>query len=303
MDPSLSLNVHLAVPQNSHSESHTPNTPEILNSIVNMTNGPFANFASSNSSSSAIPNNEDRTLSSSTTTSALVSNVSSPLTHFSAGTPEKSCSGLSVQQYCSQFIKEGLKMKVKRKLGANNSTKEDPLPRLLQYQSLLALKSKKNFLSPDDLAKRLRRRERNKLAATKCRNKKKAQFTVLAQEHEDLKRQHVSFKSESARLEIEKRKLTEVLEKHKALIPSCPLFLVKQEESSTTVTEKEMDPSLEFRRSCSFSNTQQSANSDFFLAKSAITQSFYDLSSRLSCFHSNQPAIFPTNLIKWSGPL
>ncbi|XP_040567450.1 activating transcription factor 3 [Lepeophtheirus salmonis] len=299
MDPSLSLNVHLAVPQNSHSESHTPNTPEILNSIVNMTNGPFANFASSNSSSSAIPNNEDRTLSSSTTTSALVSNVSSPLTHFSAGTPEKSCSGLSVQQYCSQFIKEGLKMKVKRKLGANNSTKEDPViaPPIKKPKISITpapqpvtkappipkpprIEIKEELLSPDDLAKRLRRRERNKLAATKCRNKKKAQFTVLAQEHEDLKRQHVSFKSESARLEIEKRKLTEVLEKHKALIPSCPLFLVKQEESSTTVTEKEMDPSLEFRRSCSFSNTQQSANSDFFLAKSAITQSFYDLSSR-----------------------
>ena len=53
-NPSISLNVHLAVPStnnNANDGSHTPNTPEILNSIVNMqsdsmsTVGPFAGFA------------------------------------------------------------------------------------------------------------------------------------------------------------------------------------------------------------------------------------------------------------------
>jgi hypothetical protein len=41
----ISLNVHLAVPQTmttGQDGSHTPNTPEILNSIVSMTSGPFA---------------------------------------------------------------------------------------------------------------------------------------------------------------------------------------------------------------------------------------------------------------------
>ena len=59
MDPSkISLNVHLQVPPTSSISStqegggtssaaptpgsHTPNTPEILNSIMNMTGGPFA---------------------------------------------------------------------------------------------------------------------------------------------------------------------------------------------------------------------------------------------------------------------
>ncbi len=47
----ISLNVHLAVPQGSGAEaaggqdgSHTPNTPEILNSIVSMTSGPFHQY-------------------------------------------------------------------------------------------------------------------------------------------------------------------------------------------------------------------------------------------------------------------
>ena len=53
MDPKIKLNVHLQVPSSSTQEggggSNTPNTPEIVNSIVNMTCGPFAaDFASQN---------------------------------------------------------------------------------------------------------------------------------------------------------------------------------------------------------------------------------------------------------------
>ena len=54
MDPKIKLNVHLQVPSSTQETggstssalptpgSHTPNTPEILNSIMNMTGGPFA---------------------------------------------------------------------------------------------------------------------------------------------------------------------------------------------------------------------------------------------------------------------
>ena len=55
MDPKIKLNVHLQVPTSTSTQegvgtsssaptpgSHTPNTPEILNSIMNMTGGPFA---------------------------------------------------------------------------------------------------------------------------------------------------------------------------------------------------------------------------------------------------------------------
>ena len=45
----ISLNVHLQVPPPPTTSigqdgSHTPNTPEIVNSIVNMTSGPFGGF-------------------------------------------------------------------------------------------------------------------------------------------------------------------------------------------------------------------------------------------------------------------
>ena len=47
----IALNVHLTVPQTSNpgsgDGSHTPNTPEILNSIVNMQSGPFSSYATS----------------------------------------------------------------------------------------------------------------------------------------------------------------------------------------------------------------------------------------------------------------
>ncbi len=48
-DSGMSLNVHLAVPQQGevgvgNNGSHTPNTPEILNSIVNMSAGPFSGY-------------------------------------------------------------------------------------------------------------------------------------------------------------------------------------------------------------------------------------------------------------------
>ena len=51
MDPKVKLNVHLQVPPTTESGSQTPNTPEILNTIVNMTCGasPFAaDFAAQN---------------------------------------------------------------------------------------------------------------------------------------------------------------------------------------------------------------------------------------------------------------
>ena len=45
---------------------------------------------------------------------------------------------------------------------------------LEEYTKPKIKKIKLDNLSPEDSVKRLRRRERNKIAATKCRNKKKA---------------------------------------------------------------------------------------------------------------------------------
>ena len=50
---------------------------------------------------------------------------------------------------------------------------------LEEYTKPKIKKIKLENLSPEDSVKRLRRRERNKVAATKCRNKKKAKTSNL----------------------------------------------------------------------------------------------------------------------------
>lgn len=107
------------------------------------------------------------------------SNLSSP------STPNSS---LSVQAYTSQFIKEGLRIKMRQRLGSGSSTssiREPPSPPLPTSSNTAVKKEKqprgtrRANLTPDDVVRRQRRRERNKIAATKCRNKKKARTVNL----------------------------------------------------------------------------------------------------------------------------
>merc|ERR1712018_113950 len=73
---------------------------------------------------------------------------------------------------------------------------------------------KKEELTSDDALRRLRRRERNKVAATKCRNKKKARTQILIRESETLTVQNQSLKNEIHKLEQEKVRLMQVLSGH-----------------------------------------------------------------------------------------
>lgn len=66
----------------------------------------------------------------------------------------------------------------------------------------------------EDAERRKRRRERNKIAATKCRNKKKERTTRLIAEGEVLEIQNASLKEELKKLEVEKRSLSELLSQH-----------------------------------------------------------------------------------------
>lgn len=108
------------------------------------------------------------------------SNLSSP------STPNSS---LSVQAYTSQFIKEGLRIKMRQRLGSGSSTssiKEAPSPTMPTAPATIKKEKQPRGsgkrganLTPDDMVRRQRRRERNKIAATKCRNKKKARTMNL----------------------------------------------------------------------------------------------------------------------------
>merc|ERR1719510_2477854 len=69
-------------------------------------------------------------------------------------------------------------------------------------------------LTFEDEERRLRRRERNKVAATKCRNKKKERTTRLIAEGEVLQIQNTALKEELRKLEAEARSLTDLLSQH-----------------------------------------------------------------------------------------
>ncbi|XP_055604976.1 activating transcription factor 3 [Uranotaenia lowii] len=73
-------------------------------------------------------------------------------------------------------------------------------------------------LTPEDEDRRRRRRERNKIAATKCRMKKRERTVNLVNESETLDAQNKDLKSQVTELENQRRKLIEMLQAHS---PSC----------------------------------------------------------------------------------
>lgn len=213
----ISLNVHLTVPTASVMTTdggHTPNTPEILNSIVNMQSGPFAEYQETIEPASS---------------GGQVITPSAPSDQSSLG--EYSNPGpVSVQQYTSQFIKDGLRLKLAKQLGSSTRPEvlqaispEEP-QRLLSPMdvasspgSSLSLSDiKMEELTEEDMLRRMRRRERNKVAATKCRNKKKQKTQLLVKESEVLVNQNQSLKSDIDKLEREKRHLLEILSVHES---------------------------------------------------------------------------------------
>ena len=134
-----------------------------------------------------------------------------PLPSLSQTSRQESMAGpstLSVQHYRSQFIKEGLKMKVKQKLGAvrgRHVSEEESVASPCSSGTASSLTSPmaepstsfaaspasedscgyppdikiKEELTEEDEIRRYKRRERNKVAATKCRNKKKLRTQLL----------------------------------------------------------------------------------------------------------------------------
>merc|ERR1711963_245253 len=185
-----------------------------------------------------------------TSESTLISPVSSPATTPGSGPG-------TIQHLTSQFIKDGLKMKVQQNMGnsgagpaksrrssstktssntgenkLNNrnmlspmqnfppgTSKMSPVPLLSPTDSEEAYpidvnSIKKEELTSEDAQRRLRRRERNKIAATKCRNKKKARTQILIRESETLTVQNQSLKNEIHKLEQEKVRLMQVLSGH-----------------------------------------------------------------------------------------
>jgi len=198
----ISLNCSLVPPSSSSDSLHTPNTPEILNTIVNIS---FSNPQLQKTSLPSLPSPSGYSDSSDS------SSIASPLSpsYTSLFSPAGQSLGSSVQQYRSQFIKEGLKMKVKQNL------KEEP-----EIDTKICIKQENQDITQEDVERRRRRRERNKVAATKCRNKKKEATVELIKESEVVEALNQSLKQELSRLEAEEKQLAQVLSLH-SQSPSC----------------------------------------------------------------------------------
>ncbi|KAH8235970.1 hypothetical protein KR032_011624 [Drosophila birchii] len=272
--------------------AHTPKTPEILNSLIAMTN-PLDNY--SFGSAAAVAAISASAASSAASCSSAASTPIVTVRHFnghpngqvsislmrildvrilniyiylqlhSQDSSHSSCSGSpldspaggtattpSVQQTCSRLIKEGLKLSIqsKRKLSTcdSSSGSEQPHSKCSRrssnhnghsggssnhYSGNMSnandddleessdddseTKSQPKGLTPEDEDRRRRRRERNKIAATKCRMKKRERTQNLIKESEVLDTQNVELKNQVRQLETERRKLMDMLQSHGCL--------------------------------------------------------------------------------------
>lgn len=237
----------------------TPRTPEILNSLMAMTNPLEYSYPAlaCNNSTSAI------TITTATTNiHNSVSQASQDSHSNSSGSPLDSPAGHgrtpSVQQTRSQLIKAGVKLLIQNKRkhsgcdssdgnesttsggggGGPVSSSRRSAPQTKKKRRDTELQSSDDDmdtlrttsgcsstggpgstgsargLTPEDEDRRRRRRERNKIAATKCRMKKRERTVNLVNESETLDAQNKDLKSQVTELENQRRKLMEVLQSH-----------------------------------------------------------------------------------------
>ena len=89
-----------------------------------------------------------------------------------------------------------------------------------------------------DEERRHKRRERNKVAATKCRNKKKEQTAILEAEGKEVERQNSNLKQNILRLEAEEKHLRSILHQHQ---PMCAKRLKSEQEFSNYLRNDVID--------------------------------------------------------------
>merc|ERR1712106_686851 len=205
---SISLNCNLPVPPTSLPSGYIPNTPEILNTIVSISTmmGTAPQLLQ--------PNVDDKKFSHPLSLAPSQKSSTRPPDWALWNQMESSTkSDSTIQDYRSQFIKEGLKMKVKKNL---KMTTIDSLTNIISEN----IKKEIEDQSPEDEVRRRRRRERNKVAAEKCRIKKKKETMNLFSEREIVERANACYKEEIAKLDAEQRQLMHLLENHQ---PVCKL--------------------------------------------------------------------------------
>lgn len=213
MEAKMKLNCSLSNSRTTCADatSSTPDTPEILNTILNILP----------QKRDDVKNDHDREETKDTKENNVM--YSDCMYERNAGERHDSSEG---NEENKESVRDVLKMRVKRKRKYSGSKNVE------FEQGLLFGKAYNQGLTVDDEVRRQRRRERNKVAATKCRNKKKERTTRLIAEGEVLEIQNECLKEEMVRLEIEYKHLTKMLAQHE---PSCEKK-IKREESPGSVS-------------------------------------------------------------------
>ncbi|XP_047099161.1 activating transcription factor 3 [Schistocerca piceifrons] len=201
----------------------TPKTPEILNSLIAMSN-PFDGYPTAAGGGAGVAGGGvgggpriasvppgHSSLGDGGCASGGGSASRSPLSS-PTGTPP------SVQHMCSQLIKDSLKMTIQKKREATGSALLDDGAYGPERGPKAAKREGDDELTPEDEERRRRRRERNKIAATKCRLKKRERTVNLVQESEILETQNHDLKSQIQDLEAQRRRLIDMLSMH---TPTC----------------------------------------------------------------------------------
>lgn len=209
----LSVNVNLSTTAvinllSAETNTTTLRTPEIVNDVITMTN-PLDQYNYNDKKSSFKGGSGNDSNSSMSNGSSATSPAS--------GTPQ------SIQKTCSDLIKAGLKLSIesKRKMSGSD-TDGGSFKRLKKedsdddYDSSHTHTTKSDGLTPEDEERRRRRRERNKIAATKCRMKKRERTVNLVTESEVLENQNIDLKAQLKDLEVQKLQLMEMLSLHSA---------------------------------------------------------------------------------------
>ncbi|GJQ86077.1 hypothetical protein Trydic_g10046 [Trypoxylus dichotomus] len=193
----------------------TPRTPEILNSLMAMTN-PLDNY---NFNDDVLKLGEKKPFMTASTSSDSNSSSCSQLESPTNGPT-------SVQQTCSQLIKAGLKLSIEQKRKFQSDGEDildlDKCSKRIKKNECSESEEDKHHnggglfqLTPEDEERRRRRRERNKIAATKCRLKKREKTANLVTESETLEAQNIELKTQITQLQNERRQILGMLESHR----------------------------------------------------------------------------------------
>ncbi|XP_054713256.1 cyclic AMP-dependent transcription factor ATF-3-like [Uloborus diversus] len=170
-------------------QSSAPPTPDVISGLISLTGGSCPSEISSGS----------------------FGDLTSPEDYHSTSSPPSYPVDVSsVKATRSKLIKEGLKLTIQSRRiihGLDNVRSEYRQPQ-------------QEELTTEDEERRRRRRERNKVAATKCRNKKKERTGRLAEESETLEVNNNALKTEIDSLEAEKQELIDLLQGH---LPHCAI--------------------------------------------------------------------------------